>query len=166
MREQVANVREQQAGFSGSAHFAFEDAVQRDFAIEGLIKIVAVHAYHALAATEGVESLLGESAIAAKRPRVQAAFCSILPWKACSKGATCRLSGCWSSLGSPEGIDRLDADEVLLIVGYNDAAVRFSGSGDNRIERAARLALGFAVSHQARPYQGGRLVERKYPAGE
>ncbi len=67
---------------------------------------------------------------------------------------------------APEEVDRLDADEILFIVGNDDAVVRFSDSGNDRIERAARLALGLALSHEARPNQGGGLVEGKHAAGE
>jgi hypothetical protein len=64
VRKQIAEANEWRAGFSGAAHLAFQDVVERDFAVKRLVKVEAAHADDALAAAEGVESLVGESAIA------------------------------------------------------------------------------------------------------
>ena len=71
--------------------------------------------------------------------------------------------------GSSEAAKRIDyrePHEVLLVVGYDDAIVSFGGSRDHHIERAAWLTMGRALSHESRPDQPSRLVERKHTPGE
>lgn len=60
----------------------------------------------------------------------------------------------------------LDAGEILRVVRDDDAAIGFGHGGDDRVERASRPAASLAVGHEARPDQGGCLVEGENPAGE
>ena len=64
IRKEVADAHERRAGFGGSSNFAFQEVVERDFAMEHLIEIETIHADDAFAAAEGGDSVLGESAVA------------------------------------------------------------------------------------------------------
>ncbi len=44
--------------------------------------------------------------------------------------------------------------------------IGFGGCGDDHAEGASGPAFRHAIGHQARPDQGGLLVEREHPAGE
>ena len=64
--KEVADADERRAGFSGAADFAFENLGEREFAVEHLVEVEAVHADDALAAPEGGETVIGETAVADK----------------------------------------------------------------------------------------------------
>ncbi len=64
IRKEIADAGEGRASFGRPSNFAFENMIERNFAIQGLIKIVAVHADDTLASSEGRQPLIGEAAIA------------------------------------------------------------------------------------------------------
>ena len=53
MRKEIADSREWRTGFGRPSNLAFENMVERNFAIQGLVEVVAVHADDALASDEG-----------------------------------------------------------------------------------------------------------------
>src|ERR1017187_892183 len=79
-----------------------------------------------------------------------------------------RSSGLRTSYSSvrPQGVDDLQAREVLFVFGDNHAMIRFSDCGNDHVEGAPGPPLCRAVGHQPRPDQGSLCVEREHSAGE
>lgn len=68
MWKEVANTYKGRAGFGRPTYLAFENVVEGDFPIQGLVEIIAVHADDALATAECDEAIFGETTVADEQP--------------------------------------------------------------------------------------------------
>lgn len=62
----------------------------------------------------------------------------------------------------PQGVQNRIPPEVPFVPRDHHAVVRFRYRGENHVKSTARVALGLALCHQARPDQAGPVVERQY----